>query len=45
MLSDVLHAVLKKYLEALDSDHANNLLAIFVEENQPFFRTDPDVNV
>lgn len=45
MLSDFLHAVLHSYIDNLDTEQANSLLASFVNENTSFFRTDPDVNV
>lgn len=45
MLSDLLHVALKKYLAPLEEDHANSLLANYVEDNEEFLKTDPDINV
>lgn len=45
MLSDLLHVSLKKYLAPLEEDHANSLLAAFVEANEDFFKSDLDINV
>jgi hypothetical protein len=45
MLSDLLHAALKDYLAPLEEDHANSLLAAYIESNAEFFKTDVDINV
>ena len=45
MLSDVLHAILHRYLENMETEQANNLLTNFVEDNKQFIRTDADINV
>ena len=45
MLNDILHISLKRYLIALEEDHASNLLATFVEDNDEFFKSDIDINV
>ena len=45
MLNDILHISLKRYLIALEEDHASNLLATFVEDNEEFFKSDIDINV
>jgi hypothetical protein len=45
MLSDVLHVVLRRYLESMSEEQSRGLLTAFVNDNQHFFRYDTDINV